>query len=255
MRTTRSVIAFLLSVVIFLTTARISASAASDAESLGYGFSVDRDTYKKALWYNTVTTKCYLDGYVIGICTTNIGMTRAKECTSDGKYMDQVMVRCTMAGRKPVVKYCGYSEHLTIQSKLPKNTSLMSYSPTELATSTSYTVGMDAGTGGVGVSASAVITKNALVINSYSDTSSGLFKACYDYQHNPRWGWSINNYSYRESIQYANYVIKTSNNARYWTSLTIKSKFERWNNTPCYGAYGYGEYAYVEQPIAVFAPK
>lgn len=91
--------------------------------------------------------------------------------------MDQVMVRCAMKGKKPKSFYAGYSEHLTIQSKLPSRTTLMAYSPTQLATSTSYDVGVEASSNKtVGISASTTITKKALEINSYSDVSARLFK-------------------------------------------------------------------------------
>ena len=54
------------------------------------------------------------------------------------------MVRCLMKGKNPAKKYAGYSEHLTIQSTLPSRTSLMAYSPTQLATATTYNVGFQA---------------------------------------------------------------------------------------------------------------
>lgn len=65
-------------------------SAVNHTESTYYGYEVDLNTYKTPAWYNAITTNCYRDGYLIGTCTTSIGVTRAKQKASGGYYMDQV---------------------------------------------------------------------------------------------------------------------------------------------------------------------
>lgn len=161
----------------------ISAYEAYDQEAYMYGFEVDSTQYEDTVWHNTVTTNVRIDGNIVGVCTTNIGMTRAKTRTSSGHYMDQVLVRCLMKGKHPKEDYVGYAEHLTVQSTLPAGTELMAYSPEQLADSISYTVGGNIGSDKKwGVSGSVTITKDALEINSYSDTDARLYKACYDYK-------------------------------------------------------------------------
>lgn len=230
-------------------------SAVNHTESTYYGYEVDLDTYKTPAWYNAITTNCYRDGYLIGTCTTSIGVTRAKQKASGGYYMDQVMVRCLMKGKNPTKKYAGYSEHLTIQSTLPSRTSLMAYSPTQLATATTYNVGFQASSDKtVGISASTDITKKALEINSYSDTNARLFKSCYDYQHSIlRPNWKLDKYSYNESVQRAHYVIKTKS-SKYSTSIVVKPKFQRYDAVPGYWANPYDSYTIVTHTIKLTTP-
>ena len=230
-------------------------SAANHTESAYYGYEVDLDTYKTPVWYNAITTNCYKDGYLIGTCTTNLGVTRANQKASGGYYMDQVMVRCLMKGKNPTSGYAGYSEHLTIQSTLPSKTSLMAYSPTQLATSTTYNVGFEASSDKtVGISASTDITKNALEINSYSDTNARLFKSCYDYQHSIlRPNWKLDKYSYNESIQRAHYVIKTTS-SKYSTAIVVIPKFQRYDAVPSYWANAYSSYITVTHTITLTTP-
>lgn len=242
----------------FSTTAStLHASAATHTESMYNGFEVDLDTYYTPVWYNSVQTNCKLNGNIIGTCTTDIGVSRAKQKATGGYSMDQVMVRCAMKGKKPKSFYAGYSEHLTIQSKLPSRTTLMAYSPTQLATSTSYDVGVEASSDKtVGISASTTITKKALEINSYSDVSARLFKSCYDYQHHIlRPNWKLSKYSYNESFQRAHYVIKTNSTEKYSMEIVVKPKFERWDNTPGYWASSYGVYSTVTHTISLTTPK
>lgn len=237
------------------TASALPASAATHSESMYYGFEVDLDTYYTPVWYNSVTTSCKRDGYVIGTCTTDIGVTRAKQKATGGYSMDQVMVRCAMKGKNPKSRYYGYSEHLTIQSQLPSGMSLMAYSPTQLATSTSYDVGLEASSDKtVGISASTTITKNALEINSYSDINARLFKSCYDYQHSIlRPNWKLDKYSYNESFQRAHFVIKTKS-TKYSMQIVVKPKFERYDRAPSYWANPYGLYTTVTHTISLTAP-
>lgn len=229
--------------------------AASDTQASTYGFDVDLDYYKTTVWYNTITTNVKLDGNIIGVCKTNIGMTRAKQKATGGYKMDHVFVRCTMKGKNPKTNYAGYAEHLTIQSTLPSGTELMSYSPEQEATSVSYDIGVDASSDrSVGVSASTTFTKNALEINSYSDTDARLFKACYDYKHSVfRPNWSLDKYSYNESKQRAHWVIKTSK-SKYATKMIVKPKFERYTSAPSYWASPYSSYSTVNQTITFTTP-
>lgn len=214
-----------------------TASAAKDVEAATYGFSVDSDQYKKTAWYNTITVSVKSGNDVIGVCTTSIGMTRAKDKVSGGKYIDQVFVKCTMKGRKPKDDKAGYSEHLTVTSKLPSSASLMAYSPESQADMKSYEIGANAGLDGdgasVGISGSTTVTKKALEINNYCDTAARLVKICYDYKNN----WAVpsgyntyGKYSYNESIQRMQYAIKTSK-SKYDMSLRVIPKFEEMTGT------------------------
>ena len=252
-------IKFLLMIMLMLCTVIVAnpsvVLAASDTQASTYGFDVDLDYYKTTVWYNTVTTNVKLDGNIIGVCKTNIGMTRAKQKATGGYKMDHVFVRCIMKGKNPKTNYAGYAEHLTIQSTLPSKTELMAYSPEQIATKVSYDIGINASSDkSVGISASTTFTKNALEINSYSDTDSGYFKACYDYQHAVlRPNWSLNKYSYNESKQRAHWVIKTSN-SKYSTKIVVKPKFQWWSATPGYWASQYSRYSIVNQKLTLTTP-
>ncbi len=231
------------------------ASAATDIESSTYGFSVDLNYFYKPIWYTTVTTNCYYNGKLIGVCTTNIGIARARSKASDGQYMDNVFVRCTMKGKYPTKNYCGYSDELTIASTLPTSASLMAYSPTQLATETSYTLGIEANNDKtVGISASTTITKKALDIDSYSDTSARLYKTTYTYNHPIlRWNWALSKYSYNESIQKAHYVMKTGS-SKYKALITVSPRFERFDMEPCYSASTYLQHIKVNHNITLTTP-
>lgn len=221
----------------------IPAKAYSDTEASLYGFSVDSDYYKKTVWNKQIKTEVKIDGEIVGVCLTDIGTTRAKEKSSDGQYMDHVLIRCTMKGKNPVNGLAGYAEHLTVQSTLPNGKDLVAYSPEQVATSTSYNVGVSASSDKtVGISAGTTFTKKALEINSYTDTSERLFKACFDYQHTIlRPNWKLNKYSYNESTQRMHYVIKTSD-SKYKTAIWVKAKFQKWSDSPGYWATEYNKY-------------
>ncbi len=226
----RGIVGFALSIcLIVCSNVNIVAFAASDVEAGAYGFNVDSGTYKTSVWYNTVTTNCKIDGKIIGVCTTSIGMTRAKKKVSGNYYLDQVFVKCTMKGKNPVKKYAGYSEHLTIKSALPKNTSLVAYSPESIANMKSYDIGVSVGSDkSVGISGSTTVTKKALDVNNYCDTSSRLVKICYDYKNNwlvPSGYNTYGKYAYNESIQRTHYTIKTAK-SKYGLSLHVIPKFE-----------------------------
>ncbi len=219
-----------------------------------YGFAVDLNTYKDPVWYNAVVSNCYRDSSLIGVCTTNIGVTRAKSKAS-GKYMDQVMIRNIMKGRNPKKGWAGYSEQLTVQSTLPSGTALMAYSPTQLASSISYDVGVSASNDKTaGISASTTITKNALEIKSYSDTAARLFKVCYDYQHSIfRPAWRIHEYSYNESVQTSHYVIQTAA-SKYFTKIVVIPQFQLWSAEPGYWANQYNWYSTLTHTISFTTP-
>lgn len=230
--------------------------ARNDIEASTYGFVVDNDDYYKTVWYNTITTKVEFDGHIIGTCTTNIGATRAKSKTSGNKYLDQIMILCAMKGKHPATNYAGYSEHLTIESKIPYGMELAAYSPESEVKMQSYDIGLDVSTDKtVGISASTTVTKKALEINCYSDKNSRLFKECYDYIHSDlRWNWDVySTYAYRESLQRAHYTIKTSN-SKYNTYIVVKPKFQRWDDEPGYWANQYNHYSTVEHTIYFTTP-
>lgn len=203
--------------------------AANDTEAAAYGFKVDTQQYKDTVWYNTITTNVKSGGDIIGVCTTSIGMTRTEKSVSGGKYLDQVFVKTTMKGKKPKSNKAGYSEHLTISSKLPSSASLVAYSPESKAGMKSYNIGVDVD----GISGSTTVTKKALEINNYSDTSARLAKICYDYENNwclPSGYNTYGKYAYNESIQRMHFSMKTSN-SRYNMALKVKPKFEEMDGT------------------------
>lgn len=229
MRLRKKIAVFTAFMVMSVSTFGTTASAANDVEAVAYGFLVDRDLYKKTVWYNTVTTNVKSGNDIIGVCTTAIGMTRSKESVSGGSYLDQVFVKCTMKGKNPKSNKAGYSEHLAISSKLPSTTSLVSYSPESKAAMKSYEIGADTS----GISGSTTVTKKALNINNYCDTSTRLVKICYDYENN----WILKSgyntygkYSYNESVQRMHYSLKTSK-SKYGMLLQVKPKFEEMNGT------------------------
>lgn len=131
----------------------------------------------------------------------------------------------------------------------------MAYSPFQKASKVDYNIGISAQSDKtVGISANTTFTKNALEINSFTDTSARLFKAEYDYQHSIlRPNWKLHKYSYNESIQRAHYVIKTGE-SRYSTTIVVKPKFERWTSEPGYWASSYDEYSQVNHYISLTTP-
>lgn len=222
-----------------------------DLESSAYGFEVDSEYYGTSYWYNTITTYVKCDGNVIGTNSIDIGMTRSKSTVTGGYYLDQIMVRTAMKGKKSKKGYCGYAEHLTLESVLPAETYLVAYSPESEAGMTSYDIGISADTDKtVGISASTTVTKKALDINNYCDTSKKKFKICYDYKHATlRWNWdTYDKYAYNESIQRAHYTIK-SKMYSYKTKLVVKSKFQLYDDVPSYWADPYDEYYTVNHRI------
>ena len=230
---------------------RTTVFASSDVEAGAYGFTVDSGTYKPSIWYNTITTNCRSDGKIIGVCTTTIGMTRAKNAVSGGKYLDQVFVKCTMKGKNPAKNYAGYSEHLTIMSALPNDTSLVAYSPESVANMKSYNIGASVSSDKtVGISGSTTVTQKALVVNNYCDTAARLAKICYDHKNNwlvPSGYNTYGKYSYNESIQRMHFTIKTSK-SRYTLSLHAIPKFEVMDGVG-YWTSSKGEYTTIDQLI------
>lgn len=248
-------IMFLLSILLLGLDSQ-NVSAKMDTEASTYGFKVNNDEYYKTNWYNTVTTKVKMDGYIIGTCTTNIGTTRARDKASGGYRLDQIMIKSSMKGKYPAKLFVGYSEHLTLQSKLPSGTELVAYSPESIAGMRSYDIGLSASSDKtVGLSASTTVTKKALEINCYSDVNERLFKECYDYIHSIlRFNWDVfNKYAYRESIQRAHYVVKTKK-SKYDLKLVVKAKFQRWDDEPGYWADQYGQYSTKESSITFTTP-
>ncbi len=152
---------------------------------------------------------------------------------SGDQYIDQFFVKCTMKGKQPKSNKAGYSEHLTISSTLPSTASLEAYSPESQAGMKSYQIGASASSSSVGISGSTTVSKKALKINNYSDTSARLAKVGYDYENN----WFLRSgyetyglYAYNESIQRMNFAAKT-NQSRYRMSLLVEPKFEEMNGT------------------------
>lgn len=229
------------------------ALAGNDTASAAYGFIVDSGSYKTSVWYNQISTNIKINGYIVGVQTANIGMTRSK---NTGKtYYDQVMIKATMKGKQPKTTYTGYAEHLTIESSLPSGTTLVNYSPESEASMKSYTVGLNANNNSVGLTASTTVTQKALVINNYCDTSSKLFKICYDYQHaklavNAK---SINTYSYNESVQRAHYTLRTTQ-SKYKIKITFKAKFQRYIGAPSYWAQMTNDYCTVNKTVSLTSP-
>ena len=230
--------------------------AGTDVEASGYGFIVDDEYYRTSYWYNTVTSNVKCDGNIIGTNCIDIGMTRTKSTLTGGTYFDQVMIRCSMKGKNPKSGYCGYSEHLTVESKVPNGTTLVAYSPESEAGMTSYDVGCAVDTDGtVGLSATTTVTKKALEVNSYSNGGSGKFKVCYDYIHHlARWNWDVyGKYAYEESRQRSHFTVKTTK-SRYKMELVVTSKFERWSIKPSFWAVPSNQYATLIHTITFTTP-
>lgn len=225
-------------------------NAANDTEASNYGFSVDNGQYKTSKWYNIVKTNVYYGSDKIGVYTVSIGHTRAKEKVSGNKYLDNFMVKMTMKGVDADDDKVGYAEHLTMETNIPSSAQLVSYTPESEAGMVSYNVGVNGSSDKkVGISASTTVTKKALEINNYCDTSEGLVKICYDYIHHVfRPNWKLSKYSYNESVQRADYSIKTSK-SKYDCSLTVKGKFELWDDTPGFWANELCEYRTRETQI------
>lgn len=231
-------------VCVLSSTSAIKASALLHTESLSYGFDVDLDNFKPVDWSNYKNTYVWFEGRKIGVCRTNIGLTRAKTKSYDNKYMDLFLIQCSMQGMlaENVPKWndtdngkrCGYSEYLDIYSRLPSTSTLKKYSPEQMATSNSYDIGI----GYEGLSASVSFTKDALSIDTLVDKSKRWFELGYDYDHNhiSLFGrWKFNKYSYYESVQRACFFSHT-NSSRYNTWIDVEPKFEIWNEIPCSNA-------------------
>jgi len=236
---------------------QIPVFADNGSETITYGFSVDTEYYEKPVWYTTIISNSRSAGGIVGVCTTKIGATRSKSKTTDGSYMDHFFVRCTMKGQtinpNTSLEFAGYSESLIIESELPTETELMSYSPTQIANKTTYSIGLSAGSDkSVGISASGEFTKNALEINNFSDTSKRLFKAGYDYQHSFL-NWKLNKYSYNESQQYAHFVVKPKQ-SNYKMSISSIAKFQLWDSEPALFVPEYDQYTSFKYSIGFKTP-
>lgn len=176
----KKTVAAILSVVLIFSNSCIVFASDNDVEAELYGFEVDNSKFYDTIWYTDIKTNVYCSSTLIGVCTTNIGVTGSRKKVSGNKNLDQIMIKCTMKGRGADCIY-GYSEHLTIESKLPSGTQLVSYSPVAEAEMASYDVGCSASTDKTaGISASTKVTKKALEINCYSDTAARLVKECSD---------------------------------------------------------------------------
>jgi len=230
-----------ISIILFLV---MPANAANfDTGAIGVGYYVDLDAYKPVLWYNRVTTNVYYSGTLVGTSQIDIGVCRAKS-TSGGYYIDSVLTRTSMKGKGSNSKY-GYSDFLRIAAPLNPGQILWAHSPKAVASSTSYTIGMNLGgsvDGGKpgfsgGISASHTFTKNALSISDLSDPSSRLFNLKFSYGHAFwRWDWdTLDSYAYNYSEQLACYEIKTTS-SRYSCKLVQDVKFKIYNAVPGYWA-------------------
>ncbi len=248
-------VAFIIMLCVILdSNAAIIGYAANDTESATYGFYYSTDDYKTSTWYNTVTIYCKRDGNTIGVCTVNIGTTRSKKTVSGGKYLEQIMIKCTMRGKNTKTGYAGFSEHLKVKSTLPSGMQLAAYSPETQAGMSSYTLGGSFGIEEWAVSASTTVNKNALNITNYSDESDRFFCVCYDYENNWRAGSTseyntYGKYAYAASVQRCNYTFKP-NSYVYGTCITVTPKFE-WMSGTGINATQYKGYASVNKDINI----
>ena len=67
--------------------------------------------------HNIGKTFVFYEGKVIGCCEISIGMTRAKDKSSNNKNIDFAFVRCSMKGENSRKDIFGYSESLIIKSE------------------------------------------------------------------------------------------------------------------------------------------
>lgn len=242
-------VSLIAAVIMLVSATAVNVNAESDVGASAYGFEVNSNLYKKSKWYNTITTNVRSEGYIIGVCTTKIGMTRAKNKVS-GKYLDQFFVKCTMKGRCPLSKKAGYSEDLMISSTLPSTASLVGYSPESQAGMSQYQVGASVSSSSVGISGSTTVTKKALEIYNLSDTAARLVKVDYDYENNwwvPQGYNTYGKYSYNESVQRMNFAAET-NKSKYKMSLLVQPKFEEMRGTG-YWTFSKNKYYKVNQTI------
>ena len=214
--------------------------AKTDAESAMYGFDVDDEIYKDVKWYDLGHMSVKYNGYVIGYCTISIGMTRAIDKTTDGSFMDHVLVKCTMKGKKVTPVTVGYSESLTVESTSQGNCKLMSVEPRTQTSGTSYSIGVAAGSDGIGISADVSFDRSDLNIRNKSDTSVSKVKILYDYIH-PLIRFANKSYFYDESIQKAHWVNKTKN-SKYVNNFKITAKFEIFSGEPNFLSQSLGIY-------------
>ena len=204
--------------------------AKTDAESAMYGFDVDDEIYKDVKWYDFGEMWVYYKGKVIGYCDISIGMTRAKEKASDGKYMDHIFVRCLMKGLKVNSDAYGMSESLRVQSNLDTSTKLMYHAPKTQSSGSSYTIGGHGGYLEAGISADVSFPRNDLEIDNKSDSVASKVHILFDYKQ-PLTIFENKMYFYNESEQKAHWIYKTEN-SDYCHVIKITAKFSRLSGDP-----------------------
>lgn len=226
--------------------------AKPDAESEMYGFEVDDEIYKDVKWYDIGRMSVKTNGYVVGYCTISIGMTRAKSKATDGSYIDHVLVKCAMKGNKAKTFVVGYSESLKIEATPYSGCKLMSVEPRTQTSGTSYSIGVGAGTDGIGISADVSFDRTDLNVRNKSEISVPKVEILYDYIH-PLIRFADKSYFYDESIQKAHWINKTRNSA-YTTTIKVTAKFELFNAEPSFMATAQMIYASKSKNISIKTP-
>lgn len=206
----------------------------SDAESSVYGFNVDDENFD-VKWTSSTQSVNYNGAYT-GDVTFYLGGVRMKDKLTNGRYCYGVLVYAIVTPRDFTLTadgkshtYRGRSRFLELQSSLSSNQTLLSSTPENVAGSSSYTVGINAGggTSGIqgGISASTTITVNALKTFNYSDVQSGKFNVKYEYiRHIGPWEWERTKYCWYQSVQRAAFFFSSPNVVSSKT-LTVKSTF------------------------------
>ncbi len=153
--------------------------------------------------------------------------------------------------------YAGYSEYLTIYSKIPSGMMLAAYSPESQSGMKSYTVGLTIGSKETsGISASTTVNKDALSIENMCDTGKGIMKIGFDYANNwflPSGYETYGKYAFNESFQRLHYTIKTGSSG-YKMNFTITPKFEVMRGTG-YWTFSRNRYSSREYSFTITTPK
>lgn len=153
------------------------------------------------------------------------------------------------------------SGFLQLSATLNKGQVLWAHDPQTVASSTSYTIGMNLGgvvdsDGGKltgGISASQTFKKNTLCISDYSDPGERLFKINYNYDdYNWRWNWDpFGKYMYKYTEQKAAFAYKTKE-SKYSFNLVHKMSYDLWDSKPGYWAGKYfNKYSTVNKKIKI----
>ena len=197
--------------------------------------------FEESVCHNIGKTFVFYGGKVIGCCEISIGMTRAKDKSSNNKNIDFAFVRCSMKGENSRKDIFGYSESLIIKSEKEINGKLRSYNPMLVINENTYSITSSNLSEELGVPENVVFPKNALKIRNKSDTYLSEINMEYNYVHGLD-RFRNKDYFYEESVQYLYWASETQN-ASYSNTMIIIPEFEVWNSKPGYAATSCWKYS------------